>query len=392
MCSSNAQTDITSAADIKNIRNTVNSLLNQLSRQETGIVELGAMLERLKQAFTSGDDDPWRKGIFQAGTQLMMFRMLNEQIASASEELRRSLAAREASPVVQHVPEDGQQLTALSEVADALASSRNPTEVLYRAMNSLVSLTGAERACLMLRNEETGEMNMELSRNLEEDTMSRVSFAGSRTIVDTVVRDGRPVLTNYAAADPRFSAERSIAVHSLRSIVCVPLKTNDDVIGVIYSDHRVNTSQFNDADMAYIGTFANQTSTAIQNARLFENVSVARNLMQNVFESITSCVITTDLNGVVTLFNREAEQILKFESGDCLELPVFLVLPVLNGVITNAIDQVLGGDGNIIVTEAEAEISQRGKVKLQLTSGPITDAHGEVQGVAVLIEDRTESM
>mgnify|MGYP001190808393 CR=1 FL=1 len=392
MASSISKNDLSAADSTQEIHETINALLDQLSRQESSIVEFDAILGRLNQAVSSGEDELGRKALSQAGTQLMMFRMLNEEISQAFEEFRESLEVRMSSAVARRGLDDGRQLNVLSEVADALASSLDPTEILYRAMDSLVSLTGAERAFLMLRNEETGEMSMELSQNFEEDTMRGDSFEVSRTIVDTVVRDGIPVLTTNAAADPRFSAERSIAAHSLRSIVCVPLKTNDDVIGVIYADHRINTAQFNDADLVYLGTFANQASTAIQNARLFENVSVARNLMQNVFESIASGVITTDLNGVVTLFNRAAEKILNVAADNCLELPVFLVLPVLDGLITNAIDQVLGGDGRIIVTEAQGEISQRGKVKLRLTSGPITDAHGEVQGVAVLIEDLTERM
>ena len=376
------------ASELDALRASLSSLEEQVSRLGLSIGEQESVFERLKQVSAKGDSTEQARILAQAGTQLMMFQMLCEQISGSFDALGQPIETLvDANPA-----DDSEQLSALSEIADALASSLDPSEVLYQAMDSLVALTGAERAFLMMKDTETGEMSIELSRNFEEDTLSGTSFDVSRTIVNAVVRDGTPILTTNAAADPRFSAEHSIAVHSLRSIACVPLKTNEDVIGVIYAEHRIKTSQFSQTDIAYLAAFANQASTAIQNARLFESVSVARNLMKNVFESITSGVITTDLNGVVTLFNRAAENILKIEADECMELPSFLVLPVLGGIIPDVIDQVLGGDGSVITTETEGEIGGRGKVKVKLTAGRITDAPGDTQGVAVLIEGRTESM
>ena len=307
------KTEQAAAGELDVFRASLSTLEEQVSRLGLSIREQEAVFERFKQASVKGDSAEQVRILAQAGTQLMMFQMLYEQISSSFGALGQPVETLvDANPT-----DDSQQLSALSEIADALASSLDPSEVLYRAMDSLVALTGAERAFLMMKDAETGEMSIELSRNFEEDTLRGSSFEVSRTIVNAVVRDGTPILTTNAAADPRFSDEHSIAVHSLRSIACVPLKTNEDVIGVIYAEHRIKTSQFSQTDIAYLAAFANQASTAIQNARLFESVSLARNLMKNVFESITSGVITTDLNGVVTLFNRAAENILKIEADEC---------------------------------------------------------------------------
>lgn len=79
-------------------------------------------------------------------------------------------------------------------------------------------------------------------------------------------------------ADRRFSEQESIAIHSLRSIVCVPLKDKEKDFAVIYVDHRIKMGQFSTTDVEFVAAFANQASTAIQNAQLFESVSAARNI------------------------------------------------------------------------------------------------------------------
>ena len=105
---------------------------------------------------------------------------------------------------------------------------------------------------------------------------------------------GEPVVTTNAQADPRFSAQESVVGYNLRSIVCVPLKFKDVVTGVIYVDNRIHTGLFSERERDLLAAFANQAAIAIENARQFQQVNELKNLLDNVFASITSGVITTD--------------------------------------------------------------------------------------------------
>ena len=73
----------------------------------------------------------------------------------------------------------------------------------------------------------------------------------------------------------------------------------------------IRTGLFTDRDRDLLTTFASQAAVLIENARLFENVTGAKTLMDNVFSSIASGVITRDTEGVITLFNRAAGEILQ---------------------------------------------------------------------------------
>jgi len=363
-----------------------------LTRLNDAIARQKGVLARLETAIARGESAEVQiKALREALTYLMVFQALGEQV-------ERSFAGFEA-PLTGLLDEvarelrDRDQLAALSASAEALNSSLELGEVVSQAMAMLVRLTGAERGFLMLRDQESGEMRLEIAHNLDEDTVHRhASFAISRTIVDTVAREGRPILTTNAAADPRFADQESIAIHALRSIICAPLRTKDGVIGVVYADNRVKTAQFNEGDRDFVVAFANQVAGAIENARLFESVSIARNLMENVFESVTSGVITTDMDGIVTLFNAAAARILDLDPEQCVSLPHSLVLPVLGGIIPNLVDEVRRTGEAARVDDVEDEIEARGRVCVSVTAAPLTDAENLPQGVVIVLDDRTESM
>ena len=209
-------------------------------------------------------------------------------------------------------------LQALYEVGQVVNSTLELSEVLNKVMDRIIQLTGAERSFLMLKDETTtGELEVHAARNVDRETLRHSEFAVSWTIVQQVAEAGRPVVTTNAQADPRFAAQESVVAYSLRSILCVPMLVRDRVTGVIYADNRIKTGLFGDHDRDLLAAFANQAALAIENARLFERVkqqlaaiTTMKDLMDNVFASITSGVITTDMDDRITLFNRAAEAIL----------------------------------------------------------------------------------
>ena len=170
------------------------------------------------------------------------------------------------------------QLDALMEVGKAINSaSLNREQVLEEVMDALIALMRAERGFLMLRDEQTGELNAEIAR---PPTLGQDAFEFSHTIVQRVAESGEPVLTTNAQEDPRFEGNLSVAAYSLRSIICAPLKNKDRLIGVIYVDNRAKTGLFQRSDLDMIHAFANQAAVAIDNATLFDNLQKTNRELQ----------------------------------------------------------------------------------------------------------------
>jgi putative nucleotidyltransferase with HDIG domain len=166
------------------------------------------------------------------------------------------------------------QLTALVGVGHIINSSRGLEPVLDDVMDTIIALMRAERGFLMLHDEK-GVLSIEAARGMDQVKLEGDTFAASRTIVERVASTGEPVLTTNAQEDPRFGNQESIVNHNLRSILCVPLKLKDEIIGVIFLDSRVHTGLFQMNDLEMLSAFADQAAVAIDNARLFENLQGA---------------------------------------------------------------------------------------------------------------------
>jgi adenylate cyclase len=292
--------------------------------------------------------------------------------------------------------EEHDDLVALANIGQVINSSLDLNEVLRIVMDTIVRLTGAERGFLMLRDE-NGKLTINLARNWEQESLSPPEFEISRTIVDRVTSEGQPVLTTNAQEDPRFVGQESVVAYNLRSILCVPLKLKDELTGVIYADNRVRTGLFTEAERDLLNAFANQAAVAIENARLFESVrgtlaevTELKNLMDNVFSSIASGVITADLEEKITLINKAAESILGRSSKDLVGHTIADCIPPIGPDICEHLATVSRTDRPVIGLEINSILPDRGEVDLRFNLSPLKDAQQNTQGVAIVLDDLTE--
>ncbi len=281
-----------------------------------------------------------------------------------------------------------EELRALYETSQAINSTLDLETVLNTVMDHIIQLTGAERGFLMLRDEASGELEFKVARNMDRETLSGSSFEISLTVVNNVAKDGQPVVTTNAQADPRFAMQESVVVFNLRSILCVPLRVRDKVIGVLYADNRIRTGLFTERDRDLLAAFANQAAAAIANAQLYERVRAMKTLMDNVFASITSGVITTDFADKVTLFNHAAETILGVLPQDATGRPYRDVLP-LDGRFAHIIE-IVKESNRAVIDELNPHLPNRGQVTLSLSASPLRDEQSATLGVAIVLEDQTE--
>ena len=319
---------------------------------------------------------------------------LTERITACLTQLQRSLVhlARQAK----NHDEEMKSMRALVNVGQVVNSSLELDEVLELVMDTIVRLTGAERGFLMLRND-AGEMTTSIARDWEQESVNASEFAISRTIINKVMTDGQPVITTNAQQDPRFGGQESIIAYSLRSILCVPFKVKGNITGVIYTDNRIRTGQFTDTERELIMAFADQAAVAIENARLFNSVrrtlaevTELKNLMDNVFASIASGVITADIADKIMLCNKAAEYILGKHSPELLGHNLDEILPAIAQELPGLVSEVRQSDKHIVGVEYQSLLPNRGEVTLSFNLSPLKDANQTTQGVAIVLDDLTE--
>ena len=185
-----------------------------------------------------------------------------QQLAARIQEWQRLVVELTGGSVL------GTELATLYEVIRMLNSTLDLTETLGVVIDSLIHLTGAERACLMLLDEDDN-LEIRAAQHFDQESIDAADLELSHTVVQQAVEKGEPVLTTNAQLDPRFSAQESVVGYNLRSVVCVPLHIRDWVIGALYLDSRIREGVFSEDDLPLLLAFANQAAIAIENARLY---------------------------------------------------------------------------------------------------------------------------
>ncbi|MCA9321151.1 MAG: sigma 54-interacting transcriptional regulator [Planctomycetes bacterium] len=158
----------------------------------------------------------------------------------------------------------------LIEVTKAINSELNLKRCLTLIMDSMISLTDAERGFLILFDDR-GQMKVKVARHFDQAQVPQADFKFSHSIAEEVGQTGKAVISTSAQDDRRFQAFKSVESLKLRSILCVPFRVRDRVIGVLYLDHRFRKGAFTSAELDLIEAFADPAAIAIENARLYED-------------------------------------------------------------------------------------------------------------------------
>jgi PAS domain S-box-containing protein len=176
------------------------------------------------------------------------------------------------------------ELDALYQVSQAMSATLELDSLLMLIMDAIIKLTKAERGAIMLRQDDDN-LNLTVARNLDSETLDRKSFRLSLSVIERVSQQGEPVLTSDAQEDSRFADSDSVVSYSLRSIMCVPLKVRGSTIGVAYVDNRLRAGAFTSKHLNTLQTFASQAAVAIENARLFQQLSQTLNELQSTLDA-----------------------------------------------------------------------------------------------------------
>jgi adenylate cyclase len=163
---------------------------------------------------------------------------------------------------------------------------------------------------------------------------------------------------------------------------------------VIYADNRIASGVFGDMDRDLLAAFANQAAVAIENARLFREtrdqlieITEMRDLMDNIFASIASGVITIDEYERIALYNRAAEKILGFPESEILQQTYQRALETL-GLPVEPLVQEVRSNGSTKNAEVDVVVSKRpGVTSLNLTLSPLRDYEQQNLGVAMVLND-----
>lgn len=186
-------------------------------------------------------------------------------------------------------------------------------------------------------------------------------------------------------------------MRAMGAVVYVPLRTPERLSGWLALGPKRSGQPYTSDDLAFLSALADQSALAVENARLFANVrhnlaaiTEMKHLMDDVFSSIASGVITTDVGDKVTLFNRAAEAIMGIAADEVIGSPCRQVLRPLGDDLQALLTMVKRGDTPIIAYEVQQDLPTRGPVWLRMNLSPLKDSRNVTTGITIVVDDLTE--
>ena len=192
----------------------------------------------------------------------------------------------------------------------------NVERVLNRIVEAAVAVAGADEGYLLLVDKQTNELYLRAALNLGERFSTGFRLRTEDTIAGRVVRTGQPALYNYLEDSQRFKVKTGYLV---KSLVNVPLRTKDEIIGVLGVDNRHSSKIFSRTDMELLSTLADYAAIAIENASLYDRTDHALtrrmqelSIMQEVARDLNAML---DMDRIASLLLRQALRMTSAEAG-----------------------------------------------------------------------------
>ncbi|MDA8077733.1 MAG: GAF domain-containing protein [Nitrospiraceae bacterium] len=203
-------------------------------------------------------------------------------------------------------------LESYQNVCKAISKSLSLDEVLKLIVTNAVKVMNVKASLLRLLNKETNQLELAAYHGLSGTYVNKGPVDYDASIDDALA--GKPASVYDITADPRAKYRSEAEQEGIRSIISIPLRSTDEVIGVLRM-YTAEPVEYSDEDLQFAAAIAEQAAIAIVNARHFErSVSREREYL-NVFQEVTRAVSSTlDVNEVLQMIVTKLPEVMHLKA------------------------------------------------------------------------------
>jgi len=150
----------------------------------------------------------------------------------------------------------------------------------------VVEETAAERgAILMAGSDNPQELRIKFSINCDKASLEDIEKI-SRSIPAYVSKQLRPLIIEDALNHKRTKHYKSIVIHNIRSVICLPISIRNRNIGVLYLDHHTIPGLFDIGDILFVKSIANFISNVLATIQGYRDIDLSRQQLRNQLEGL----------------------------------------------------------------------------------------------------------
>ena len=291
--------------------------------------------------------------------------------------------------LIQNVDEKGKQLNlklleleTLFDISVAISSVLDVDELGEEILWRSVGILNASKGMMLMPKENSPILEPNSSFNWEDtDVLISKKLTIFKKIDD--IKSGI-ILT----PEDKNSLQKKLGEHH---IIIAPIRAKDNILGYMVlcnKETRHGVEAFTQTDLDLLSALCNQGAVALDNARLFKDITEAKQFNESILGSIATSVITLDPLGEIDSINQAGMNILKMNSDEIIGNHYMYLFEKDMEII-----------GLIQMTEMENKIHSEINMSFLTVSkeavvnvsvAPRIDPSGSVRGLVIAIEDITD--
>jgi PAS domain S-box-containing protein len=292
-------------------------------------------------------------------------------------------------------------ITTVMKASQAISGEIMLDKLMSSLMKILMESAGAQRGYLILSSQ--GKLLIEAEGKIDDNPVTLLQSIEvencqelSSAIVNYVARTQESVVLDDAVGSGQFTNDPYIQKHQPKSILCVPLINQSQIISIVYLENNLTAGAFTPERVELLKVLSGQAAISIQNSKLYTEVRANERKLTQFLEAMPVGVGILDASGKPYYTNRVGQELLgkgviadatseqiaevyqNYKAGTdekypCADLPI---VRALNGETTTADDIEIRQDDKIIPIEGWGT--------------PIYDEKGNIAYAITAFQDITE--
>jgi predicted ATPase/signal transduction histidine kinase/GAF domain-containing protein len=228
------------------------------------------------------------------------------QLDQASAQSRQDVAFRSESTIATSIEQ--LDLATVVKVSQAVFSEIGLNELIHTLMVLALEHAGGDRGVLVLPRGD--ELWIEAEATTLRDTVevriphTRVSPSElPESMLRYVIRTRESLLLDDARRQSPFSEDEHIRRHDCRSVLCLPLIKQAELIGVLYLENTLTPHVFTPARIAVLRLLASQAAISLENARLYADLQRSEHRYRHLFSETPVGLWQTEAQSLIDMLN-----------------------------------------------------------------------------------------
>jgi len=266
---------------------------------------------------------------------------------------------------IEEVEEEKLGLEEIIEANFVINRTLRLEELIETILEVARSVLRCETASIMLYNENTNELEFKVSLDEGGKNLLKRTLNMGEGIAGTVAQTLKPYIANRVQDDPHFAARfDQITGFKTNSILCVPLKAREKLVGVMELINKEKGENFTALDLKKSMALGNLIAIAIENATLYKKAEELGNVKEmSRFKSELMALVAHELKNPLTGIKAYTELALNEPEIDKATREEYL--KIVMGEVTRMSKLI---DSFLSVSQVES-----GEIKLNLESFSMKD-------------------